>query len=116
MLIALLIAAGPALPLSGGGVSPADPSAASLAQPGRAKSECGEPFRPFLPRLVVLFLDDAPPARLAEDKKLPTDRPCASTCELAGVFAHGKSALAFTRCGVQGFEGPGTKYTAYAGT
>ncbi|HXL38933.1 MAG TPA: DUF2259 domain-containing protein, partial [Myxococcales bacterium] len=83
---------------------------------GKDKSKCDEPFRPLLLRLVVLFLDDDHPARLAEDKKLPTDRPCASTCELAGVFAHGKSALAFTRCGVQGFEGPGTKYTAYAGT
>src|SRR6267143_2802072 len=80
------------------------------------KSKCDEPFRPLLLRLVVLFLDDDHPARLAEGRKLPTDRPCASTCELAGVFAHGKSALAFTRCGVQGFEGPGTKYTAYAGT
>jgi len=78
---------------------------------GKDKSKCDEPFRPLLLRLVVLFLDDDHPARLAEDKKLPTDRPCASTCELAGVFAHGKSALAFTRCGVQGFEGPGTKYT-----
>ena len=83
---------------------------------GKDKSKCDEPFRPLLLRLVVLFLDDDHPARLAEDKKLPTDRPCASACELAGVFAHGKSALAFTKCGVQGFEGPGTKYTAYAGT
>jgi len=83
---------------------------------GKDKAKCDEPFRPLLLRLVVLFLDDDHPARLAEDRKLPTDRPCASTCELAGVFAHGKSALAFTRCGVQGFEGPGTKYTAYAGT
>ena len=83
---------------------------------GKGKAKCDEPFRPLLLRLVILFLDDDHPARLAEDKKLPTDRPCASACELAGVFAHGKSALAFTRCGVQGFEGPGTKYTAYAGT
>jgi len=83
---------------------------------GKDKSKCDEPFRPLLLRLVILFLDDDHPARLAEDKKLPTDRLCASTCELAGVFAHGKSALAFTKCGVQGFEGPGSKYTAYAGT
>jgi hypothetical protein len=83
---------------------------------GKDKAKCDAPFRPLLLRLVILFLDDDHPARLAEDKKLPTDRPCASTCELAGVFAHGKSALAFTKCGVQGFEGPASKYTAYAGT
>ncbi|SRR6266404_9396675 len=81
-----------------------------------SKSKCEAPFRPLLLRLSLFFLDDDKPARLAEDKKLPKDRPCASGCEVAGVFAHGKAALAFARCGVQGFEGPSTKYSAYAGT
>jgi hypothetical protein len=80
-----------------------------------AKSKCDAPFRPLLLRLSIFFLDDDKPARLAEDKKLPKDRPCASSCEVAGVFAHDNAALAFTRCGVQGFEGASTKYTAYAG-
>jgi len=63
--------------------------------------------------LVVLFLDDDHPARLAEDRKLPPTVLC-STCELAASSPTASRALAFTRCGVQGFEGPGTKYTAYA--
>jgi len=83
---------------------------------GDPKSKCEAPFRPILLRLDLFFLDDDKPARLAEDKRLPKDRPCASACEVAGVYAHGKAALAFTRCGVQGFEGPSAKYTAYAGT
>jgi Predicted secreted protein (DUF2259) len=82
----------------------------------RAKLKCDAPFRPVLLRLSVFFLDGDKPARLAEDTKLPTDRACASSCEVAGVFAHGKAALAVVRCGVQGFEGPSSKYSAYAGT
>jgi hypothetical protein len=81
----------------------------------KEKARCDEPFRPLLLRLVMLFLDDDRPARLAEDSMLPQDRRCASSCELAALFAHGKAALAFTKCGVQGFEGPAAKYTAYAG-
>ena len=81
-----------------------------------AKGSCDEPYRPVLLRLVIHWLDDDHPARLAEDKKLPRDRPCAGACELAGVFAHGKAALAIARCAVQGFEGPGASYSAYAGT
>lgn len=77
--------------------------------------KCDEPFRPLLLRLVMFFLDDDRPARLAKDGALPKDRPCASTCDLAGMFAHRKSALAVVRCTVPGFEGPGVKYSAYAG-
>ena len=46
---------------------------------------------------------------------MPKDRACASSCALAGVFAHGKAALAIARCKVQGFEGGAAKYSAYAG-
>src|SRR6266481_2561809 len=82
---------------------------------GDAKSKCDAPLRPLLLRLSIFFLDDDKPARLAEDKKLPKDRPCASSCEVAGVFAHGNAALAFIKCGVKGFEGSSVKYTAYSG-
>ena len=82
----------------------------------KGKPSCEEPFRPLMLRLVILFLDDDRPARLAEDKKPPKERSCATDCALAGVFAHGKAALAFARCGVQGFEGPGARYSAYTGT
>jgi hypothetical protein len=67
-------------------------------------------------RLALFFLGDDKPARLAEEKKPPKDRACATSCTLAGAFAHGKAALMFARCGVQGSEGPATKLSAYAGT
>lgn len=81
----------------------------------KGKSSCDEPLRPLLLRLAMFFLGDDRPSRLAEDTALPKDRPCASSCTLAGVFAHRKAAVAFTECKVRGFEGPGTKYSAYAG-
>jgi hypothetical protein len=79
------------------------------------KTRCDQPFRPLLLRLVLFFLDDDRPARLAADPALPASRPCASECALAGMFAHRKSALAVVRCTVPGFEGPSAKYSAYAG-
>lgn len=84
-------------------------------KPREARGKCDEPFRPLLLQLTLFFLDDDRPARLAADSALPKDRPCASACELAGMFAHKKSALALVRCTVPGFEGPAAKYTAYAG-
>jgi len=85
------------------------------AASGKGVPACDEPFRPLLLRLDMVFLDDDKPARLAQDKSVPKDRPCSSGCELAGVFAHGKAAVAFVKCDVQGFEGAGAKYSAYAG-
>jgi len=82
----------------------------------KGKSSCEEPFRPLMLRLALYFLGDDKPARLAEEKKPPKDRACATSCTLAGVFAHGKAALMLARCGVQGSEGPATKFSAYAGT
>src|SRR5262249_35590936 len=46
----------------------------------KGKSTCEEPFRPVLLRLAMFFLGDDRPARLAEDKKPPKDRPCATSC------------------------------------
>lgn len=79
------------------------------------RAKCEEPFVPLLLKLTVFFVDDDHPARLAEEKKPPSDRPCASGCALDKVFAHGKAALVLVKCSVQGFEGPATKYSLYTG-
>ncbi|HZX94979.1 MAG TPA: DUF2259 domain-containing protein [Myxococcales bacterium] len=77
------------------------------------KGKCEEPFRPLLLSLVIHWLDDDKPARVAEEKKPPKDRSCAGECALGGVFAHGKVALVLAKCTVQGFEGPSTHYSPY---
>jgi len=77
---------------------------------------CEEPFKPALLRLTISLMGDDRTRRLGEDKSVPKDRPCVATCELDGVFAHGKAVLAFTKCGVKGFEGASAKYTAYTAT
>jgi predicted secreted protein len=86
-------------------------------RPAKGKgSACEEPFRPVLLRVMISLMGDDRPRRLGEDKSVPKDRPCASTCELGGVFAHGKAVLAVIRCAVKGFEGASSKYSAYTGT
>jgi hypothetical protein len=77
------------------------------------KGKCDEPFRPLLLKLTVLWLDDDRPAKVAEEKKTPKERPCATECALGDIYAHGKAVLAFAKCTVQGYEGPTTKYTPY---
>lgn len=77
------------------------------------KGKCEEPFRALLLKLTVLWLDDDRPSKIADEKKPPRERPCATGCALGDIYAHGKAALVFAKCGVQGFEGPATKYTAY---
>lgn len=79
----------------------------------RERAKCEEPFQPLLLKLSVLFVDDDHPARVADEKKPPPDRPCASECALEKVFAHAKAALVLVRCSVQGFEGPAMKYSSY---
>jgi predicted secreted protein len=85
-------------------------------RPAKGKSAaCDEPFRPVLLRLMISLMGDDRTRRLGEDKSVPKDRPCAATCELDGVFAHGKAVLAFSKCAVRGFEGASSKYNAYTG-
>jgi hypothetical protein len=86
-------------------------------RPAKGKAAaCEEPFRPVLLRILVSLTGDDRPRRLGEDKTVPKDRPCASTCELGGVFAHGKAVLTFTKCAVKGFEGAASKYSVYTAT
>jgi len=79
----------------------------------RERARCEEPFAPLLLKLSVLFVDDDHPAKVADEKKPPADRPCAGDCALDKVFAHGKAALVLVKCRVLGFEGPATKYSSY---
>ncbi len=79
---------------------------------GRGK--CEEPFRPLVLKLTVIWLDDDHPSKVADEKRPPKDRPCATGCGVGDIYAHGKAALFFARCTVQGFEGPATKYSPYA--
>jgi hypothetical protein len=81
----------------------------------RERARCEEPFAPLLLKLTLFFADDDRPARLAEEKKPPVERPCASGCALDKIYAHGKAALVLVKCSVPGYEGPATKYTAYTG-
>jgi hypothetical protein len=86
-------------------------------RPAKGKSAaCDEPFQPVLLRLMISLMGDDRTRRLGEDKSVPKDRPCAATCELGGVFAHGKAVLAFSKCAVRGFEGASSKYNAYTGS
>ena len=77
------------------------------------KGKCEEPFRPLLLKLTVIWLDDDHPSKVADEKKPPKDRQCATECGVGDIYAHGKAALFFARCNVQGFEGPATKYSPY---
>ena len=77
---------------------------------------CQEPFRPLLLQATVSFLDDDQPARLAEERKVPKDRPCTTGCALDKIYASGKSALVTVKCGIPGFEGPASRLVAITGT
>ncbi|HTO97417.1 MAG TPA: DUF2259 domain-containing protein [Myxococcales bacterium] len=85
------------------------------AREATARNKCDEPFRPLLLRLLLFLLDDDRPKPFAEEKAVPRERPCASSCELSALFSRGKAALALVKCAVPGFEGPATRTTAYAG-
>ena len=82
----------------------------------KAAGRCQEPFAPLLLKITVHFLDDDKPARLVEDKRVPKDRPCLTGCALDRIYAHGKAALVFVKCGAPGFEGPASKLVALTGT
>jgi predicted secreted protein len=79
----------------------------------REREKCEEPFQPLLVKLTVLWMDDDKPARIADEKKPPAARPCASECAVEKIYAHGKAALVVVKCTVQGFEGPAPKYSYY---
>lgn len=81
----------------------------------KAAKGCGSPFKPLLLKAVISFLDDDKPATLADEKKPPRERPCSTGCALDRVFAHGKAALLFIKCGVPGFEGPASKLSTLSG-
>ena len=86
-------------------------------RPAKGKaSACEEPFQPALLKLTISLMGDDRPRKLGEDKTVPKDRPCVTDCELGALFAHGKAVLAFSKCGVKGFEGAASKYTAYTAT
>lgn len=77
------------------------------------RAKCEEPFQPLLLKLAVIWMDDDKPSRIADEKRPPAGRPCASECALDRIFAHGKAALVAVKCTVQGFEGPEPKYSYY---
>ena len=79
----------------------------------KERAKCEEPFQPLLVKLTVMWLDDDKPARIADEKKPPSSRPCASECAVDKIFAHGKAALVIVKCTGQGFEGPAAKYSYY---
>ncbi|HUJ26736.1 MAG TPA: DUF2259 domain-containing protein [Myxococcales bacterium] len=79
----------------------------------KERAKCEEPFQPLLLSLKVIWMDDDRPSRIADEKKPPASRPCASGCALDKVWAHGKAALVSVKCTVQGFEGPVPKYSYY---
>ena len=79
----------------------------------KERAKCEEPFEPLLVKLTILWLDDDKPARVADEKKPPASRPCASECAIDRIYGHGTAALVIVKCTVQGFEGPGAKYSYY---
>jgi predicted secreted protein len=79
-----------------------------------AKSSCDEPFDALLLKVVIHFMDDDKPTAVGSEKSLPKMRPCASSCALDKVYAHGKAALVLVKCVTPGFEGKGETITAFA--
>src|SRR3954469_23481923 len=80
----------------------------------RGKGSCDDPFKPLVLRLLMHFMDDDKPAPVGGEKSPPQFRPCASSCAIDKVYAHGKAALVLIKCTTPGFEGKAESITAFA--
>ena len=83
------------------------PTRATRKQQAR---ECAEPFGAFLMKVELSLLDAEKPLVVLDEKRVPKERACVTTCQLGPVYAQAKGALFVLQCAIQGFEGPGKLY------